>query len=51
MVMSPVIEREAIKFKEDGDLVLEELKFWHEFNDLRAAKLVVPILKVDFMKI
>lgn len=45
MVMSPVIEREAIKFKEDDDLNSEELKFWHEFNRFTRSKIGRPYLE------
>jgi len=45
MVMSPIIEREAIKFKEEDDLVLGELKFWHEFNEFTRSKIGLPYLE------
>ena len=45
MVMSPVIEREAIKFKEEDDLNSEEWKFWHEFNEFTRSKIGRPYLE------
>jgi len=45
MVMSPVIEREAIKFKEDDDLNSEEWKFWHVFNEFTRSKIGRPYLE------
>lgn len=45
MVMSPVIEREAIKFKENDDLISEELKFWQELNQFTRSKIGRPYLE------
>jgi SAM-dependent methyltransferase len=45
MVISPVIEREAIKFREEDDLICEELKFWHEFNNFTRSKIGRPYLE------
>ena len=44
MVVSPLIERETIKFKEN-DLSSEELKFWHEFNNFTRSKIGRPYLE------
>jgi SAM-dependent methyltransferase len=44
MMKSPVIGREAIKFKED-DLNSEELKFWQEFNEFTRSKIGRPYLE------
>ncbi len=45
MVKSQVIEREAIKFREEDDLMCEELKFWHEFNEFTRSKIGRPYLE------
>jgi ubiquinone/menaquinone biosynthesis C-methylase UbiE len=45
MVMSPVIEREAIKFKEEDNLNSEELRFWYEFNEFTRSKIGRPYLE------
>lgn len=44
MVISPVVEIEAIKFKED-ELNSEEWKFWHEFNKFTRSKIGRPYLE------
>jgi len=45
MLMSPVVERETVKFKEESDLVLAELRFWHEFNNFTRSKIGRPYLE------
>ncbi|MGA7677229.1 MAG: class I SAM-dependent methyltransferase [Dehalococcoidia bacterium] len=43
--MSPVIERGAVKFEGEDDLALEELKFWHDFNEFTRSKIGCPYLE------
>jgi ubiquinone/menaquinone biosynthesis C-methylase UbiE len=45
MVMSPAIEQETIKFDDKDDLVLEEIKFWREFNKFTRSKVGRPYLE------
>jgi ubiquinone/menaquinone biosynthesis C-methylase UbiE len=45
MVMSPAIERKAIKLDDRDDLILEEIKFWREFNRFTRSKIGRPYLE------
>src|SRR4030042_4928777 len=45
MVISPVMERDAMRFKEEDNLSSEEFRFWREFNRFTRSKIGRPYLE------